>query len=216
MKGGLCVFGFSTVTSPDFLFIFIAVVIGLVLHEFAHAAVAVALGDDTPRRQGRFTLNPLSHISVIGLILVFVAPLGYARAVQVMPSNFKRPRLAMALIAVAGPITNLIIAVVALLGIRYLTLSDSSFMMRLLNQMALVNCNLFVFNLIPIPPLDGSRIAAAFLRGRAWTFYSNFDRMGQYIVVLLVLFGSTTILYPLFDHTMSWLAGCFQLEYTTI
>jgi Zn-dependent protease len=210
------VFGFSTVTSPDFIFILIAVVIGLVLHEFAHAAAAVALGDDTPRRQGRFTLNPLSHISAIGLILVFVAPLGYARAVQVMSSKFKRPRLAMPLIALAGPVTNLVIAIVALLGIRYLNLSDTSFMMRLLNQMALVNCNLFVFNLIPIPPLDGSRIVAAFLRGRAWTFYTNFDRMGQYVVVLLVILGSSSILYPLFDHTMTWLAGCFQLEYTTI
>lgn len=208
-------FGFSTVTSPDFIFILIAVLIGLVLHEFAHAAAAVALGDDTPKTQGRFTLNPLSHISAIGLILVFIAPLGYARAVQVNPSKFKHPRVALGLVAVAGPIMNLIIAIVALLGIRYLTLSDSSIGMRLLNEIALVNCNLFVFNLIPIPPLDGSRIVSAFLRGRAWTFYTNFDRMGQYIVLLLVIGGSAAILFPLFDHTMSWIAGWFQLEYVS-
>lgn len=208
-------FGFSTINSPDFIFIFLSVVIGLVLHEFAHAAVAVALGDDTPRTQGRFTINPLSHISPVGLVLALFAPLGYARAVQVNSSKFKHPRAALAIVAAAGPVTNLLICIVALLGIRFLALPDTSVIMKLLNELAIVNCNLFIFNLIPIPPLDGSRIVAAFLRGPARMVYTNFDRMGQYVVLLLVLVGGSTVLFPLFDHTMTLLTGWFQLEYVS-
>lgn len=211
----LFVFNFGTLSDPDFIFILIAIVIGFVLHEFAHALVAVAFGDDTPRSQGRLTINPLAHISLVGLVLVLFAPIGYARAVEINSSKLAHPRLAMVLIAAAGPFANLLISIVALLGIRFLYLPSSSFIETLLSQLAIVNCNLFIFNLIPIPPLDGSRIAAAFLRGRTRMAYMNFDRFGQYVILLLVIAGSSAIILPLFDHVNGWLAALFQLQYVS-
>jgi Zn-dependent protease len=156
----------------------ITMVLSLSVHEYAHAVVADRLGDDTPRRQGRLTLSPLEHYDVFGTFLIPIiatvsggfAMIGWARPVETVPANYKRSvsmRGGMALVALAGPAANLILAVLAIAGLSALYRVDPGLAGRtdtlgaaaqLLTTMFYVNIGLCVFNMIPLPPLDGSRL----------------------------------------------------------
>ena len=141
------------------------VIIGLTVHEFSHAFVADKLGDGTARAQGRLTLNPFYHIDPIGMVCILLAGFGWAKPVQFDMRNLKSPKRDRILIALAGPLSNLILGVVFLFVIK-LTFDTLDFLpetlyvilFRLLFSISVINLGLFIFNMLPIPPLDGSHV----------------------------------------------------------
>ncbi|MCL2092704.1 MAG: site-2 protease family protein [Treponema sp.] len=145
------------------------ILIGLTVHEYCHALAAAKLGDYTAQQMGRLTLNPLRHIDLVGLIFLVVAGFGWAKPVRFDPSNLKNPRRDKAIIAAAGPLSNFLMALVIVFLIRTCLLligprlgpqSMEAFFgfIHVMSFAAIINLGLFVFNLIPIPPLDGSHI----------------------------------------------------------
>ena len=177
----------------------------LPIHEFAHAFVAYKLGDQTARLSGRLTINPLAHIDPFGAILVVLAGFGYAKPVPINPRNFKNPKGGMALTAFAGPLSNLIMSFLFMLCFcavyRFTDVIEGSFASSIamfFMYASQINISLAVFNLIPIPPLDGSRIARLIIPDKY--YYSNivkYERYLVYAVLLLVLLGvlNTPIAY---------------------
>ena len=140
------------------------VLLGLTVHEFCHALCAWKLGDNTARDQGRLTLNPFKHIDIIGLLFIIFAGFGWAKPVQFAPENLRNLRRDKALIAAAGPLSNLVLGILLIFIIKamfYFNLEFDGFIENLfyvLYVAASINFGLFIFNLLPIPPLDGSHI----------------------------------------------------------
>jgi Zn-dependent protease len=174
-----------------FIFLLPVLVGSMALHELAHAVVATRLGDPTARSLRRLTLNPLAHLDPLGTAMFVITYFGsgflfgWAKPVPVQPAYFKHPQRGMAIVALAGPVTNLILAV----ALVALVVRDQSMNPTLHDVVVLavrVNVVLGVFNLLPIPPLDGSRVAAVLLRDRAWRDWMALDRYGM--VILLCAF----------------------------
>lgn len=171
---------------PELLNVLVAFLIGLAGHEYAHALTADWLGDHTARRAGRLTLNPLAHIDIIGLIAVVLVQFGWAKPVPVNPFLFKGNRRAgIIAVSLAGPLANLILAFPGALIVVLLAKMGmgSSAVGSLAGEFVLINVMLAVFNMIPIPPLDGSRILGALLPARQeWWF--TLDRYGPVILIV--------------------------------
>ena len=141
------------------------IIIGLTVHEFSHAFVADKLGDGTARAQGRLTLNPFYHIDPIGMVFILFAGFGWAKPVQFDMRNLKSPKRDRILIALAGPLSNLILGIVFLFVIKlfftflyFLPETLYIILFRLLFYISVINLGLFIFNMLPIPPLDGSHV----------------------------------------------------------
>jgi Zn-dependent protease len=160
----------------------------MTLHELAHALVATRLGDPTPREQGRLTLNPIAHLDPVGTAMFAMTYFlsnfifGWARPVLVQPRYFRRPKEGMALVAVAGPVTNFLIALVFVAALVHFEFGVRTTEVLVLSYY--VNVVLGIFNLLPIPPLDGSRIAGAVMTDATYARWSALDRYG-----ILILFG---------------------------
>lgn len=184
------------------------VIVAITFHEFAHAFVADKLGDDTPRRQGRLNLNPLSHIDPVGFFMLIFAHFGWGKPVEINPTNFNRKRSMSAqeaIVALAGPVMNLIIAIVLTIILFAINAFASTFafttvgmLICLTLQMAIsVNIGLGVFNLIPLPPLDGSKIIMPFLPYKAKEFFINNEQIFYIVFVLIWITGlAGTIITP--------------------
>lgn len=141
----------------EFLYILFALVVVITFHEFAHAYVAYLLGDPTAKKHGRVTLNPLVHLDPLGTILIFLAGIGWGKPVPVNRAYFKRPVAYEALVALAGPMMNLLIAVVVLVPLKYFGNYLNYELAMLLGTIFDVSILLFAFNMLPFPPLDGSK-----------------------------------------------------------
>lgn len=166
------------------------------IHEYAHALIATKLGDQTPRLAGRLTLNPMAHISPIGALMIILCGFGYAKPVSVNPRNFKDSKKGMALTAIAGPISNLImgfvfIVLATLIGNLMSTVSIVNSICIFLVFAAEININLAVFNLLPIPPLDGSRILQLLIPSK---YYCKFLEYERYIVIVVFILIVTDVL----------------------
>ena len=186
--------GSSGLLSPARLLAVATIIfVALPVHEFAHAAAAVALGDDTPKRMGRYTLNPLPHIDPLGAILIAFTGFGWARPVQWNPRNIDiDPKLGSIIVALAGPLSNLAMALLAalLLGTGLL---QGSFWAQFLIFFMQINVLLFVFNMIPIPPLDGSHVLFALLPGDTMRLRWQLSQYG-FLILLLVIFLAPEII----------------------
>lgn len=163
------------------------------IHEYAHAWSATKLGDNTPRYQGRLTLNPLAHIDPIGAICMVICGFGWGRPVQVNPLNFKKYRKGMALTAAAGPISNLIVAFVGTIVFKFLKpmfyYNPSTafyWVLVILQYFIAVNLGLAVFNLLPIPPLDGSKILSYFTGPKFDRFVAQYQLYISIAFIVLV------------------------------
>jgi len=189
-----------------------AILFGLTVHEFSHALVADRLGDSTAREMGRLTLNPLRHLDFVGTVALFLFRFGWAKPVPIDPRNFRHPTRDMALSSLAGPAANLVVAVVTGLMLRGLVLAGASgFVTELAMYFVLFNLILCFFNLIPIPPLDGSRLLAYFLPESLAESYAQLERYGFLILIGVIMVGSLTrvpilwmVIGPLV-RVMSWL-----------
>lgn len=166
------------------------------LHEFAHAFVAVKLGDDTPKLRGRVTINPMAHIDPLGFLMIFLFGFGYAKPVEVRARNFKKPKRDMAIVALAGPLSNFIQAFVYLLisaifsVVLIITgIAPLEYICMFFTFAALINIRLGVFNMIPVPPLDGSRLLTAVLPTKVYFKIMQYERYISIGLMLLLFTG---------------------------
>ena len=209
----------------------IAVLIAISVHECAHAFVATRLGDPTPADNGRLTLNPLAHLDLIGALMFLIIGFGWAKPVPVNPRYFKNQKLGMALTAVAGPASNLILAFISYLLLLFVasvhpssvydllgSTSSSSpaigVLILILQSSLFVNLALMAFNLFPIAPLDGSNILQMFIPLRYEQQYEDFMSIGPFILLALILLGSF-LSFPLLsawvETIMQWVLSAFSL-----
>ena len=183
----------------------------ITLHELAHGYVAYRFGDDTAKRAGRLTLNPLRHIDIMGLLMMVVFKFGWAKPVPVNPNYFKKPKQGMALTALAGPVSNFLLALLTLLAARIFcdVAAYSEANQRILDfllMVALLSIGLGLFNLLPIPPLDGSKVLFAVLPDRAYNQLMRYERYGMLLLFALVFFdvGSSA-----FSAAIEWVFELF-------
>lgn len=161
-------------------------------HEFAHAFVAVKMGDPTPKHQGRLTLDPLAHVDWIGLIMFAIFGFGWAKPVQVNPYNFRNRRLGDILVSFAGPLANIMLAFLTYFILILLIMFDVSIhqtILRIIQNIVWLNIVFSFLNLIPIPPFDGYRILKAFMYGRPYKFFMQYERYGMFVLFAFILFG---------------------------
>ncbi len=193
-----------------FVVILVAIIFSLTLHEFGHAASAWMLGDDTAQRQGRLTLNPISHIDPVGLLMVVLVGFGYARPVPISPGRLKG-RWKAAAVAAAGPMMNLLLAVLAI-NLLVWAASSNAFELtqprvQALTIMAQINLLLMLFNLLPLGPLDGHYIFSWFLPAGLRTRYDVFNAQhGTQVFMVLILLSIVGV--PIFNFLMrvsAWL-----------
>ncbi len=184
--------------STEFILLNIPVILfALTIHEYSHALIADGFGDDTAKSIGRLTLNPIKHLDVFGTILMVLVGFGWAKPVQVDPRNLRDPKKDMLFIALAGPVSNLVLALLSGLSLRYLTgewLMTASgvytgIVFQLLTLTVVYNTALAVFNLLPVPPLDGSRILFGVLPKRLEHPYKSIEPFGIMILFGLFFFG---------------------------
>lgn len=194
--------------------ILIMLLVAFPVHEFAHALAAVQLGDSTPRLLGRLTLDPRAHFDPAGATILAISMLvgvgiGWAKPTPYNPMNLQGGRWGEAIIAVAGPISNFILAIAAALPLRYIhgTGMDVPFLEGVLTLFVTINLLLMVFNLIPIPPLDGSKVLYAFLDPRTgWQVRATLEQYGIFILLgamFLPIFGGNTLISVVFSEVFA-------------
>ena len=198
--------------------------IALTVHEFSHGYVAYMLGDDTAKRAGRLTLNPISHIDPFGLIMLFIARIGWAKPVPINPYNFNNYKKDTALTAAAGPTANFILAILLSIifnlikkmnpDIMYRASSLTQFWLGMLLYAILINLALGLFNLIPIPPMDGSKILGGFLSDEAYYRYTARERQGAQLLMIILAISFVfrlniigTIIMPPLNFFLKLLTG---------
>lgn len=177
-----------------------ALLVAIVFHEYAHGAVSDRLGDPTPRWSGRLTLNPLAHLDVVGTLMLVVFGFGWAKPVPVNPLYYSDRRRGLVLVGLAGPLANVVLAFLALLIWKVGGRSLGQVVSVILYWTIQYNVWLSVFNLIPIPPLDGSRVLAGLLRGRQAYLFGQLERQGWFLLLILLWTGLiTVIMVPISD-----------------
>lgn len=174
----------------DMLLRLLSVLLCLTVHETCHGLAAYALGDPTAKRQNRLSLNPLRHIDWLGLAMMVAVGFGWAKPVPVNPNYFKNPKRGMAITALAGPVSNFVLALALLLVLRFwfMTSIGGAWMYFLLDT-AILSIGLGIFNLIPIPPLDGSKVAAVLLPDKAYRLLMRYERIGMILLWVLITAG---------------------------
>jgi Zn-dependent protease len=184
------------------------------IHELAHGYTAYKLGDNTAKNQGRLTFNPIAHIDLIGMLMILFFGFGYAKPVPVNPRNFKNQKSGMALTALAGPVANLIMAFISIFLFYFLNAVIrtnsiiATLILTFLYYAAYINVSLGVFNLIPIPPLDGSKILAGVLPDKIYYKYMMYER---YVMIALIIILFTGIL----DNVISFLSY-YMMQFISI
>lgn len=198
-------------------------ILALTVHEYSHARASDRLGDPTPERQGRLTLNPFAHMDVMGTICLLFGGFGWGKPVEIDPSYYRNPARDSAIVAAAGPISNFILAfilfIVMALMIIFCPIANYAVFLiyKIVCLAAYMNLGLGLFNLLPLPPLDGSKILRYFLKGRALEFMYTLERYSTIIIIVLFVSGlPSMILSPLIDwistgmaSLIAWIFGLF-------
>ncbi len=184
----------------DFSYL-LSIIMGLIpallcitLHELSHGFVAYKLGDNTAKDRGRLTLNPLKHLDIMGLLMMMVFHVGWAKPVPVNMFNFKNPKRDMAITALAGPVSNILITIVFLFlfGALYIPLQAAKagqYILNMLELTAYLSMGLGLFNLIPLPPLDGSKVLLSCLSNENYYKLMRYERYGMIVMLILVATG---------------------------
>lgn len=181
---------FSNERITEILIHGIILLIAFPIHECAHALVAKWLGDDTAEKQGRITLNPVKHLDLFGTILMLFAGFGWAKPVPINPNNFKKRKLGMALSSLAGPVSNLILAYIAIILSKIILYTEISEELSIICINAMfINVGLAVFNLIPVPPLDGSRILLLILPEKLYFKIMKYENIIFIILFVIIWLG---------------------------
>ena len=195
-----------------------ALLVAVTVHELAHAVVADRLGDPTARRLGRITLNPLPHIDPLGAVAFVLAGFGWAKPVPVSARNLRHPVRDMAWVAAAGPLSNFAIAFVALVAVRLLERAGGAlpFVMDPLAGVLfwtyVFNLALGIFNLIPLPPLDGGHFLPYLFPRASWSFIHQLEQVGPFLLILLVLTGATRyVVQPVFNAVSGFYLSVVRL-----
>ncbi len=192
----------------DLVFNLVALIIAITIHEFSHALAAERLGDPTPRLQGRLTLNPLAHLDPIGTILLILVRFGWGRPVQFDPFNLRNPRRDGALISLAGPTSNMLVAIVCALLFRLPMPATLSYLLFVTLQMNVV---LGIFNLVPIHPLDGFKIVEGILPEEQAREWHQLERFGMIFLIFLLfpIFGSTAPISRIISPVINFFLNIF-------
>ena len=195
-----------------------AVLLAITVHEFGHAFAAYKLGDDTPLRQGRLSLNPLDHIDPLGIAMLLFVHIGWGKPVQIDPRNYNRNisvEKADAIVSFAGPLMNFIIAIVVALiycaifkfaGVAFLASNIGMIIMLILADCITMNIGLGVFNLIPLPPLDGSKIFLPILPYNAKTWFMQYEQVFYIIFLVIWITGiAGRLISPIIGQMTNWI-----------
>ena len=184
----------------------------ITFHEVSHGWVAYRLGDPTAKDAGRLTLNPLKHIDMMGLLMMVVFKFGWAKPVPVNMMRFRSPKRGMALTALAGPVSNVLLALVFLFlyGLLYRALYSVQFLLDMIWLTAYISLALAIFNIIPVSPLDGSKVLFAFLPDRAYMTLMRYEKYGMLVLFVLVWLGvGNNILsegiYRVYELLVNWI-----------
>jgi Zn-dependent protease len=204
----------------DIPLVALALMAALSLHEFAHAYVAYKFGDPTPKKQGRLTLSPFAHLDLFGTLAIFILGFGWARPVQINPYFFKKPRLAGILVSVAGPLSNLVLSTAGMAAwyamIRFgvadaVPTSVAETLYSFFRIFISLNIVLFVFNLLPLPPLDGYRIVEDLMPANVRAKMTQFENYGAIIFLILVITPlDRYTIQPIFQVIVPRVAGALE------
>ena len=168
-------------------YLLIALVLAISVHECAHALSAYALGDDTAQKEGRLTLNPLAHLDPLGTLMLFLVHFGWGKPVPVNPRNFTRPVFYNVLVAMSGPLSNLLLALISLTLLKHQLTFGNAYVTTFLHVFYDLNVFLMLFNLLPIPPLDGGHLLEAVLAPRAPQLTTQILQYGPVVLLTLLL-----------------------------
>ena len=205
----------------DLLISVIPAVICITIHEMSHVLAAKLMGDDTAETQRRLSLNPLRHIDPAGLVMLVVFKIGWAKPVPVNMMRFKKPKAGMAITSLAGPVSNFVLAAILLFirGIATIPLSKANWgltVIELFDTTAYLSVCLGLFNLIPLPPMDGSKVLFSFLPDRLYMKLMRYERYGMIVIIIIMLTGIVdrplnTVSYFVFDKLFVLARAGFDL-----
>ncbi len=199
----------SVLLRDPIIFLSIAVPLGfsVIAHEVAHGRVALLFGDDTAKQSGRLSLNPMLHLDLVGTIALFIVGFGWAKPVPVNYNKLGNSRLAIISVSLAGCVTNILIATVAIFLLHFQRFGANPSFAQVLLVVARINIILGAFNLIPIPPLDGSRVLMAFLPYEAQQKLARLEPYGFFILIILIFTGVLTPVIVLIQKLILALIG---------
>lgn len=176
---------FGNINLQDIIIRTIAVLVAIIPHEMAHGYAAYLCGDETAKNDGRLSLNPLHHLDPIGTICLIFFKFGWAKPVMINPNNFRDRKKGTFFVSIAGVLTNFILAIISVIIMKYIRLSD--FVFELFMNIFWFNIILGVFNLIPIPPLDGSKLLFSFLPPKYEYYLIKYEKYGYILLLLLIM-----------------------------
>ncbi|MGL5257312.1 MAG: site-2 protease family protein [Proteocatella sp.] len=197
----------------DFLMILPGVLIAISFHEFAHAAAAYAMGDPTAKNEGRLSVNPAKHIDPIGFLMLMIARFGWAKPVPVNESNFKNRALGTFLVSIAGIAMNVFIAILTIIIVHFTQGIFSNYAYyEVMSSIIRINIAFAAFNLLPVPPLDGSKLVLSIIPAKYRHFVYKYENYGTLILVLLLITGTLGIvLNPIVNVIITFISSILNI-----